>query len=470
MTGRDTPSPDSVLHLLEEAGIPEDPALVHAVRTIGALGGQHAPDASAELAQLMADGGTAPRSRRNKRRITFIGGALAVSMGAGMSGVAAGTLHLRAGLDEAVDSITRFSVRNDADHAGDASTTLADGPAGRVPAVVAPPRRGGLDAPGMPGPGPGPAPGPASAPSIEASGPGGSTGPGGIPGSASSGAVSSGAVAGTGVGGSAAPAAAPVASEMRHPAGAVVLTPTQGPGPAVPAGPPARQAVPGAKGTDVPKAGPGKAGHDRTDPGKAGHDRTGPVEAGHDVTGPTRIGRDGTGQDTGEDEAEDTGRRQDGKVRTGDRDTVADKYQEQEPPAQPRMSWLRAPAGPPDTFALVEAPVTWGPEELVLFLAETAVDPAALPEDDVAADPWNGDVPAEDLPETDDPTVVQPADALPDPAVPEAPDEAVVPAAAPPRPAVPEAPTEAVVRPADVAPEATVPAVPGPTVAQPATR
>lgn len=142
MTGRETPSPDSVPRLLEEAGIAEDPALVHAVRSIAALGGRPAPDASAELAQLMADGGRALQSRRNKRRITFIGGALAVSMGAGMSGVAAGTLHLREGFDDAVVSITRFTVRNDVDRAEPAPGPLADAGQGHgtavVPAVPAP--------------------------------------------------------------------------------------------------------------------------------------------------------------------------------------------------------------------------------------------------------------------------------------------------------------------------------------------
>ncbi|MFJ6003023.1 hypothetical protein [Arthrobacter sp. NPDC092385] len=114
MTGRETS--DRELRILEEAGLPEDPALLHAVRDLRALGTGPAPEASAELAQLMADGGKAPQSRRNKRRITFLGGALAVSMGVGMSGVAAGTLHLPYGLGDAVDSIARFSVHHDPDH------------------------------------------------------------------------------------------------------------------------------------------------------------------------------------------------------------------------------------------------------------------------------------------------------------------------------------------------------------------
>lgn len=111
MTGRETSGGDA--RILEEAGLPEDPALLYAVRDLRALGAGPAPQASAELAQLMADGGRTSQGRRNKRRITFLGGALAVSMGVGVSGVAAGTLHLPHGLGDAVDSITRFSVHHD---------------------------------------------------------------------------------------------------------------------------------------------------------------------------------------------------------------------------------------------------------------------------------------------------------------------------------------------------------------------
>ncbi|WP_104117616.1 hypothetical protein [Arthrobacter sp. B1805] len=110
MTGRDTSSPDSVRQLLDEAGVPQDAAVVRALLDIRALGAGPAPEASAELAQLMADGGRAPQGRRFKRRVTFIGGALAVSMGVGISGVAAGTLHLPVGLGDAVGSITRFTA------------------------------------------------------------------------------------------------------------------------------------------------------------------------------------------------------------------------------------------------------------------------------------------------------------------------------------------------------------------------
>ncbi|WP_247827844.1 hypothetical protein [Arthrobacter antioxidans] len=114
MTGRETP--DAVRLLLDEAGVADDPALVRAVETIRTLGAGPAPEVTAELAQLMADGGRAPSGRRNKRRITFIGGALAVSMGVGMSGVAAGTA-LTDGLAEAVESMARFSIRDSADRA-----------------------------------------------------------------------------------------------------------------------------------------------------------------------------------------------------------------------------------------------------------------------------------------------------------------------------------------------------------------
>lgn len=83
----------------------------------------------------MADGGKVPAGRRNKRRITFIGGALAVSMGVGMSGVAAGTPYFPDHVGEAVDSMTRYMVRDSADR-----IEHAPGPAaGSVaPAVVAP--------------------------------------------------------------------------------------------------------------------------------------------------------------------------------------------------------------------------------------------------------------------------------------------------------------------------------------------
>ncbi|WP_104167147.1 hypothetical protein [Arthrobacter sp. SX1312] len=138
MTGRETPSPDVVLHLLDEAGIAEEPALVRALEAIGELGAGPAPEVTAELAQLMADGGKAPSDRRTKRRITFIGGALAVSMGVGMSGVAAGTFRLTDGLTEAVESVARFSVRESADRADPLPDARAGQDDGGGHGVVAP--------------------------------------------------------------------------------------------------------------------------------------------------------------------------------------------------------------------------------------------------------------------------------------------------------------------------------------------
>lgn len=142
MTPRDTPSPDFALHVLDEAGLPGDPALVRAVQDLGALGTGPVPEPSEELARLMAAGGRAPQRRRHQRRITFIGGALAVSMGVGMSGVAAGTLHVPGGLGDAFGSIARFTVREDADRterpaapwAGGATEDRAPSATGPTPA------------------------------------------------------------------------------------------------------------------------------------------------------------------------------------------------------------------------------------------------------------------------------------------------------------------------------------------------
>ncbi|MUK01534.1 hypothetical protein GM708_06100 [Vibrio cholerae] len=136
MTDRATPSPHIVLELLDDAGVLQDPALVRGLQDIGALGAGPAPQASAELARLMADGGKPQQGRRTKNRITFIGGALAVSMGVGISGVAAGTLHLTDGLGAAVDSASRFRAADAADSSGaersEASSVVA-------PAAVTPP-------------------------------------------------------------------------------------------------------------------------------------------------------------------------------------------------------------------------------------------------------------------------------------------------------------------------------------------
>ncbi|WDF33652.1 hypothetical protein PTW37_01590 [Arthrobacter agilis] len=115
MTARDTPAPEPVQSLLDEAGLSHDQRLDDVLQSIRDLGTGPAPECSAELAQLMSDGGRPGQSRRHKRRITFIGGALAVSMGVGMSGVAAGTLHLPGHTGESFDATARFSVRDSAD-------------------------------------------------------------------------------------------------------------------------------------------------------------------------------------------------------------------------------------------------------------------------------------------------------------------------------------------------------------------
>ncbi|MFC3298164.1 hypothetical protein FJV46_09420 [Arthrobacter agilis] len=115
MTARDTPAPEPVQSLLDEAGLSHDQRLDDVLQSIRDLGTGPEPECSAELAQLMSDGGRPGQSRRHKRRITFIGGALAVSMGVGMSGVAAGTLHLPGHTGESFDATARFSVRDSAD-------------------------------------------------------------------------------------------------------------------------------------------------------------------------------------------------------------------------------------------------------------------------------------------------------------------------------------------------------------------
>lgn len=191
MTGRDTPSRDPVLPLLHESGISEDPALIEAVETVRDLAAGPAPDASAELAQLMADGGRARQSRRHKRRVTFIGGALAVSMGVGMSGVAAGTLHLPPGIGTAVESIARFSIRDGADRAEYGATPQIEAGTDRAPTVPAPDAAGTHPtvptSPTLANPAPG---GPAAAPGSNA----GSGASEGVP--ATTGGVPSGAPAG----------------------------------------------------------------------------------------------------------------------------------------------------------------------------------------------------------------------------------------------------------------------------------
>lgn len=349
MTGRDTPPPDPVQRLLDEAGIPAEPALVRAVREIGDLGAGPVPDASAELARLMADGGRAPQGRRNKRRITFLGGALAVSMGAGMSGVAAGTLHLREGFDDAVVSITRFTVRNDVARAEPAPEPLAD--AGHGPAVV----------PAVP------APAPASPEVDEAAA-----------------ALPAPAVV---------PAARPPAATVR-PADSATRRPDGPRQPAAPVTPPATGTVPGTTGRPDPEK-PGHAAPGRTTPGQ----RTTPLRPVREKPGlaPGRV-TPGQGQDRSlTKETAVTA------PETISGDTPA--------PAGHRRSWLRAPAGPADTTFLLDAPITLDPDRSALFPADALLDPDD-PVPGLPVGPEMGELPADPVPE-DLPVGPAPEDVLP---------------------------------------------------------
>ncbi len=415
MTGRETPSPDSVPRLLEEAGIAEDPALVHAVRSIAALGGRPAPDASAELAQLMADGGRAPQSRRNKRRITFIGGALAVSMGAGMSGVAAGTLHLREGFDDAVVSITRFTVRNDVDRAEPAPGPLADAGQGHGTAVV----------PAVPAPVHTPAPS-VSAPASAPADAGGSLVP--APAPASPGADDAAAPMAP----PATPTAPPAVPEARPPAGTglpanpATPTPARG-GPqqrVVPMTPPATGTVPGTTGRpDQARAGQGRP--DQATPGQ----RTAPPPPVREKPGQAAPGQvtPGQGQDRGLPK-ESTGT--DPVTMSGD--TPA--------PVSHRRSWLRAPAGPVDATLFLDAPIAPDPDWLALFPADALVDPEGpvpgLPDEPAPEDALPGEPAPEELPAEPTPEDALPVD-LVGPVEPAAPDSSG-PAVAGPEAAAPE--------------------------------
>jgi hypothetical protein len=375
MTGRETPSPDSAPRLLEEAGIAEDQVLVHAVRSIAALGGRPAPDASVELAQLMADGGRAPQSRRNKRRITFIGGALAVSMGAGMSGVAAGTLHLRHGFDDAVVSITRFTVRNDVDRAESTPGPLADAGHGHGPAVV----------PAVP------APAHAPAPPTSASAPSAPADAGGPPVQAPAPASPGADVA------AAARTAPPVVSPVRPPAGTVLPADPATPAPdgsqprAVPVAPPATGTAPGPTGRpDQARAGQGRPGQAKPGPVAPGQAKSGPVAPGQ--------AKPGQGRDRSlPKETTETGP----EMISGD--TPA--------PADHRRSWLRAPAGPADASFLLDAPVALDPEWLALFPADALLGPED-PVPGLPVEPAMGELPAEPAPE-EPPAEPAPEDALP---------------------------------------------------------
>ncbi len=425
MTGRETPSPDPVPHLLEEAGIAGDPALVHAVRSIAALGDRPAPDASAELAQLMADGGSAPRSRRNKRRITFIGGALAVSMGAGMSGVAAGTLHFRDGFDDAVVSITRFTVRNDADRAEPAPGPLADGAKGHAPAAS-----------GVPAPATAP-PAPAPAARVDAS-----ASPGSAPAPVSSGADVA----------PAAPTVPPAAPAARAPvlpvAPAVGAPGVPQPRPIPVPVTPGAGVAPGATGPD--RATTGQGGTGQRVPGQTNPGRPTPIRPAQDRSVPVGAGQDGPGQDR--PGAVRPGRGQEGSVPTESTGTDPDTVPGDAPaPADYRISWLRAPASPVDASFFLDAPIALDAEWFALFVADGVSD-AEYPAPEPPVEPVL-DAPLPD-------------DAAPELPVESAPDEPFTAPAAeelPTAPAAEEPPpgsTDDVPVPGDTPPAATDPADP----------
>ncbi|MHA7219040.1 hypothetical protein ACX80L_09105 [Arthrobacter sp. MDT1-48-3] len=378
MTGRDTPPPDPVQRLLDEAGIPAEPTLVRAVREIGDLGAGPAPDASAELARLMADGGRAPQGRRNKRRITFLGGALAVSMGAGMSGVAAGTLHLREGFDDAVVSITRFTVRNDVDRAEPAPEPLAD--AGHGSAVV----------PAVP------APAPAHVPAPSASGPAASA-----PADAGGALMPAPAPASPEVDEAAAalpapavvPAARPPAGTVR-PADSASRRPDGPRQPAAPVTRPATGTVPGTTG--------------RPDPEKPGHAAPGRATPGQRTT-PLRPVREKPGLAPGR---VTPGQVQDRSLTKETTVTAPETISGDTPaPAGHRRSWLRAPAGPADTTFLLDAPITLDPDRSALFPADALLDPDD-PVPGLPVGPEMGELPADPVPE-DLPVGPAPEDVLP---------------------------------------------------------
>lgn len=270
MTGHDTPSPDPVLHLLQESGIPEDPALVRAVGIVRDLATGPAPDASAALAQLMADGGRAGQGRRHKRRITFIGGALAVSMGVGMSGVAAGTLHFPQGIGDAVESITRFSIRDSADRAERGHAPLVEAGAGRAPSGPAP--GASLTGPAAPLPAPAadPAPGgPAAEPGAGAALSGGAPAPRDrAPGASSGGAGAPTSVPASASGAVPAAASVPAVRSVVAPAPMPITSaPT-----ATSSGSPTTESVHGVPGAraPVPAPGPGTTSAPGLSPGVPG--------------------------------------------------------------------------------------------------------------------------------------------------------------------------------------------------------
>ncbi len=106
MTADRPPAGDARLQaLFTETGLPAGPATLEALEELRALGSGPVPEPAAELARLIAAGGSPGRPRRNRFRGPIIGGTLAVSMGLGMSGVAAGTGTFTDSLGSAIHSI-----------------------------------------------------------------------------------------------------------------------------------------------------------------------------------------------------------------------------------------------------------------------------------------------------------------------------------------------------------------------------
>ncbi len=422
MTGRDTPSPGSVPHFLAEAGIPKESALVRAVRDIGALGAGPAPDASAELAQLMADGGRAPHGRRNKRRITFIGGALAVSMGVGMSGVAADTLHFPKGFGDAVESMTRFSARDSADRAAQSPARVAARGEAYAPAARAPRMSGGPGALASPAPAP-ESPVPASAGSISSAVKAPDVDRGGVTAAVSAAAefaaahsaqaaspgTDSGVDSGAGSG-AASPGGVSVAATDGPPPAATQVTPGPSPAPAGLQGPSAEKPA-------VPTAPPSqrlRAPADANIPRPAEKTPAGKKEADQ-----------GKADDRTENRGDPKGNDGGGPAPSGGETTNGAAPP---PPVREDLTWLHTHGEQPDDVLFLAAPVSVDADWLALSMADAVIDhedPAphgSLPEE---GDPEvvyplglpEGGEPEVVYPEEGDPEVVDPLDAPAGPAV-----------------------------------------------------
>ncbi|THJ65816.1 hypothetical protein E8P82_11060 [Arthrobacter echini] len=141
MTDQDSPSPDRLQDLLDEVGVTSDPGLLRVLGEISALGTGSAPEASDDLSAVLSADAAAP-GRWGKRRITFLGGALAVSMGVGMSAVAADTFHLSAGGGSGIDSVALPAAGARVDRAR--ADSLDQDHAARAPGTLAGPSRDAL--------------------------------------------------------------------------------------------------------------------------------------------------------------------------------------------------------------------------------------------------------------------------------------------------------------------------------------